>query len=36
MMGYQKIKNLLDDTPNQPSKSKIKAWVDSRGIYNTN
>ena len=37
-MEYQKIKNLLDDTTNQPSKFRIKNWVEindeSRGMYN--
>ena len=36
----QKIINLLDNTPNQPSKFKTKNWVkmndDSQGTYNTN
>ena len=40
MMKYQKIINLLDNTPNQPSKFKTKSWVeindDSRATYNTN
>ena len=40
MMEYQKIINLLDNTPNQSSKFRIKNWVeindDSRGTYNTN
>ena len=39
-MEYKKIINLLDNTPNQPTKLKIKTWVeindDSRGTYNTN
>ena len=39
-MEYQKIINLLDNTPNQPSKFKTKDWVeindDSREMYNTN
>ena len=39
-MEYEKIINLLDNTPNQPSKLKTKNWVeingDSRGWYNTN
>ena len=39
-MQYQKIINLLDDTPNQPSKFKTKHWVQindhARGTYNTN
>ena len=37
-MEYQKIMNLLDKTPNQPSKFKTKNWVEiddeSRGTYN--
>ena len=36
---YQKI-NLLDNTPNQPTKIRTKNWVEvndySRGTYNTN
>ena len=31
--------NLLDNTPNRPSKCRTKMWVggnDSRGVYNTN
>ena len=39
-MEYQNIINLLDNTPNQPTKFRTKNWVeindDSRGIYNTN
>ena len=39
-MQYQKIINLLDNKPNQPSKFSAKNWVeiydDSRGTYNTN
>ena len=39
-MEYQKIINLLDNTPNQPTKFRTKTWVeindDSRGTYNTN
>ena len=39
-MEYQKIVNLLDNTPNQSTKLKTKNWVqindDSRGTYNTN
>ena len=27
-MEYQKIKNLLDNTPNQPSKFRTKNWVE--------
>ena len=38
-MKYQKITNLLDNTPNQPSKFRTKNWVgitdDARGTYNT-
>ena len=37
-MEYQKIVNLIDDTPNQPSKFRTKNWVEindeSRGAYN--
>ena len=37
-MEYQKIINLLDTAPNQPSKFKTKNWVDigdeSHGVYN--
>ena len=40
IMEYQKIINLLDNTPNQPSKFRTKNWVeitdDSLGTYNTN
>ena len=39
-MGYQKIANLIDDASNQPSKFRIKTWVEkndkSRGTYNVN
>ena len=39
-MEYQKIANLIDDTSNQPSKSKTKNWAEindeSRGKYNAN
>ena len=39
-MKYQKIINLLDKSPNQPSKLKRKNWVEinneARGKYNTN
>ena len=39
-MGYQKIINLLENTPNQPTKFRTKKWVEindeSRGTYNTN
>ena len=38
-MEYQKIINLLDNTPNQPSKFKTKTWVEvndrSNEVYNT-
>ena len=37
-MEYQKIINLLDNTPNQSPRFKTKKWVemnhDSRGTYN--
>ena len=36
-MEYQKIINLLDDTPNQPSKFRTRNWVkindESKGKY---
>ena len=39
-MEYQKIINLLCNTPNQPSKFRTKNWVeindDTRGTYKTN
>ena len=39
-MEYQKTINLLDNTPNQPSKFRTKNMVEindeSRGAYNTN
>ena len=40
-MEYQKIRNLIDDASNQPSKFKTKKkWVEinheSRGTYNVN
>ena len=39
-MEYQQIINLLDNTPNQPTKFRTKNWVEindeSRGTYNTN
>ena len=39
-MDYQKIINLLEDTPNQPSKFRTKNWVEindeSRKMYNPN
>ena len=40
IVEYQKITNLLDNTPNQPFRFRTKNWVeviyDSRGTYNTN
>ena len=39
-MEYQKIINLLDNRPNQPSKFRTKNWIeindDARRTYNTN
>ena len=39
-MEYQKIANLIDETPNQPSKFRTRNWVEindeSRGAYNVN
>ena len=39
-MEYQKIINLLDNTPNQPTQLRTKNWVEindeDRGTYNTN
>ena len=39
-MEYQKIINLLDNTPNQLSKFRTKNWIEingkSRGAYNVN
>ena len=39
-MEYEKIINLLDNTPNQPMKFRTKNWVEindySRETYNTN
>ena len=39
-MEYQKIANLIDDTPNQPFKFRTRNWVEindeSRGTYNVN
>ena len=39
-MEYQKIRNLLEDTPNQTTKFRRKNWVeindDSHVTYNTN
>ena len=38
-MEYQKIINLLDNTPNQPTKLRTKNWVEindeSHRVYNT-
>ena len=40
IMEYQKIANLVDDTPNQPSKFRTRNWVEindeSRGAYDVN
>ena len=40
IIEYQKIANLVDDTPNQPSKFRTRNWVEindeSRGAYNVN
>ena len=39
-MEYQKIANLIDDTPNQPSKFRTRNWIEindeSRAAYNVN
>ena len=39
-MEYQKILNLLDNTPNQPTKFRAKNWIklndDLNGKHNTN
>ena len=39
-MEYQKLMNLFENTPNQPSKFRTKNWVkinyDARGTHNTN
>ena len=39
-MEYQKIINLLHNTPNQPSKFRTRNWVEindnSCGLHNTN
>ena len=39
-MDYQKIANLIDDAPNQPSKFRTITWVEiddeSRGTYKVN
>ena len=38
-MEYQEVINLLDNTPNQPSKFRTKSWVeindDACGTYNS-
>ena len=40
MMEYQEVMNLLENTPNQPSKFRTKNWVEvnneSCGTYNVN
>ena len=35
-MEYQKIINLLDNGPNQPTKFRTKKWVEINGTQNTN
>ena len=39
-MHYQKIINVIENTPNQPSKFRTKNWLEvndeSRGTYNVN
>ena len=35
-MEYQKIINLLDNGPNQPTKFRTKNWVEINGTQNTN
>ena len=39
-MEYQKIINLLDNTPNQLSKLRTKNWIEindqSKAVYNVN
>ena len=39
-MEYHKILNLLNNTPNQPSRFRTENWVeindDSRGTFNIN
>ena len=32
-MQYQKIINLLDNTPNQPTKFRTKHWIEIIMIY---
>ena len=38
--GISKNKNLLDNTPNQPTRFSTKNWIeindDTRGMYSTN
>ena len=34
-MEYQNIMNLLDNTPNQPTKFSTKSWVEINGTYST-
>ena len=38
IMDYKKIVNLLDNTPNQPTRCRTQNWVkindESRGMYN--
>ena len=40
VIEYQKVINLLDSTPNQPTKCRIKKFFElndcARGTYNTN
>ena len=40
MMEHQKVMNLLDNTPNQPSKFRAKNWPeindDTHETHNTN
>ena len=39
-MEYQKILNILDNTPSEPSKFRTKSWVEiddlSQVMYSTN
>ena len=39
-MEYQKLTNLLDNTPNQPAKFRTKNWLEindkSHEMYDTN
>ena len=32
-MEYQKVINLLDNTPNQLPKFRTKTWIEIRGVY---